>query len=200
MKENEWTDNICRKLSTFLNSHNLYVETLRKIPYSQEIDEYTATWETKPQHITINRFETDMVVFEKNGNKIIPRVIIESKLANITTHDAITYSYKAEKHKSITPFLRYGIMLGNTKNRALPGRLFRHGTNFDFMFSFIETDPTKTEWDSFTEMIMKEVDHSRTIEAMLHDTRSRGRKHYYMLQKELVLKELDDHGKTKQSQ
>ena len=64
--------------------------------------------------------------------------------------------------------------------------------NFDFMFSFIGTRPTATEWKSFTELILKEVEYSRTMEEMLHDNRSKDRKHYYMLQKQLVLKELSE--------
>ena len=127
-----------------------------------------------------------------NEGTIIPRVIVESKLRSINTHDAITYSYKAEKHKNITPYLRYGIMLGDRNQYPLPGRLFRHGINFDFMFSFIGTRPTATEWKSFTELILKEVEYSRTMEEMLHDNRSKDRKHYYMLQKQLVLKELSE--------
>ena len=37
-----------------------------------------------------------MVVYEEVAGTIIPRVIIESKLGTITTHDAITYSHKVE--------------------------------------------------------------------------------------------------------
>ena len=82
-----------------------------------------------------NGVETDLLVFEKT-DIIKPRIIIESKINSVTTHDAITYIYKAQTHKNVTPYIRYGIMLGNRKHYPLPGRLFRHGTNFDFMISF----------------------------------------------------------------
>lgn len=61
---------------------------------------------------------------------------------------------------NITPYLRYGIMIGGRERYPLPGRLFRHGTNFDFMFSFVGTDPTNAEWKSFKEMILSEVEYS----------------------------------------
>lgn len=188
MTENEWTSKICRKLKTFLKPYGLCVDTLRRIPYSQEITGYSEEWE--PEYMDPTRFETDMVIFEKEDGRIIPRVIVEAKIRKVSTHDAITYSYKAEKHKTTTPYLRYGIMLGDRNQYSLPGRLFRHGINFDFMFSFVGTRPTEIEWKSFTDMILKEVEYSRTMEEMLHDSRSKERKHYYMLQKQLVLKEL----------
>lgn len=190
MTENEWTSSICNKLKDFCETKSLNVDTLRKIPYSQEIIKYSEDWE--PIYYTPTRFETDLVIYEKSKEMIVPRVIIESKLGDITTHDAITYSYKADKHKIITPYLRYGVMIGNRKNHALPGRLFKHGSNFDFMFSFFTTVPNKEEWDSFTKMLIKEVKYSRDMEKILHDSRSSDRKHYYMLQKQLVLKEVTE--------
>lgn len=191
MTENEWTEKVCKKLRSFLKPYNLFADTLQKIPYSQEIIGYTDDWE--PEYMEPTRFETDLVIYEKNDETIIPRVIIEAKLTKISTHDAITYSYKAEKHKFITPYLRYGIMIGDRKRYALPGRLFRHGTNFDFMFAFTSTRPTEDEWIVFTDMLLREIDYSRNIEEMLHDSRKNDRKHYFMLQKQLVLKEIDNH-------
>ena len=189
MTENEWTEKVCKKLQSFLKSNDLYADTLQRIPYSQEIIGYSIDWE--PEYLEPTRFETDLVIYEKNDETIIPRVIIEAKLTKISTHDAITYSYKAEKHKFITPYLRYGIMIGNRKHFALPGRLFRHGTNFDFMFAFSGTRLKEDEWKTFTDMLLREIDYSRNIEEMLHDSRKNDRKHYFMLQKQLVLKELN---------
>ena len=137
-------------------------------------------------------FETDLVVYEKLDKKIIPRVIIESKVGTVTTHDAITYSHKAMYHKNVIPFVRYGIMLGNREKYPLPGRLFRHGTNFDFLFSFVDYQPTNKELDVFIEMLKKEILYSHKIEEILFNSRSRNRKRYYMLQKEFHLEEFED--------
>ena len=138
------------------------------------------------------KFETDLVIYEEKASQIKPRVIIEAKLGKVSTHDAITYSYKAEKHKYITPYLRYGIMIGDRKHYSLPGRLFRHGTNFDFMFSFTGVYPSPDEWKIFTAMLKKEIKYSIQMEEMLHESRKKDRKHYFMLQKQLVLQELAD--------
>ena len=191
MTEKEWTAQICAELQIFFKQKDFFVETQRKIPYSQEIDWYSEGW--LPNHMNTSDFETDLVIYEVDAETHIkPRVIIESKIRGVTTHDAITYSYKAEKHKSITPYIRYGIMLGERKNYPLPGRLFRHGTNFDFMFSFAGLDPTDDEWNSFIEMIKEEIKFSKTLEEMLHENKRKDRKHYYMLQKQLILKEMDE--------
>ncbi len=189
MTENEWTKFINNKLAAFLKKRNLCAKTLQKIPYSFEIDGYTEDWQPDIDKESIMPFETDLVIYEEKDERIVPRVIIEAKLGKVTTHDAITYSYKAEKHKAITPYLRYGIMIGDRKHYPLPGRLFRHGTNFDFMFSFTGTEPDRKEWKAFTEMLEKEVEYSRLMEEMLRESRNKNRKHYYMLQKQLVLKE-----------
>lgn len=81
-------------------------------------------------------------------------------------------------------------MLGEREKYPLPGRLFRHGTNFDFMFSFSAEKPSDKEWKAFVEMLENEVLYSRQLEEMLHESRKRNRKHYYMLQKKLELKEM----------
>ena len=187
MKENDWTAMIGEKLQTALP--DLCVESLRRIPYSQEIESYSEDWQ--PNYLNLMRFETDTVVFERAGGVVKPRVIVEAKLGSVTTHDAITYSYKAEKHKAITPYVRYGIMVGEREHYPLPGRLFRHGTNFDFMFSFKGEAPDDVEWDAFVALIEREVHYSRQIEEMLHESRSPGRKRYFVMEKQLVLREMD---------
>lgn len=189
MTENEWTKNISTLLNKELKEDKLYVDVLKKIPYSQEILNYDEEW--NPNYMEPTRFETDLVVYEKNEDRIVPRVIIESKLSSVTTHDAITYSTKAEKHKNLTPFLRYGIMIGDREDYALPGRLFRHGANFDFMISFKKTELSKAEKQAFIELIKKEVSYSKKLEEMFHNSRNKERKKYFIVQKGLITKESD---------
>ncbi len=75
-------------------------------------------------------FETDVAVFEPRGEgKLIPRAVIECKL-KLTTHDILTYSAKARRHKQIYPYLRYGIMMAN--ERTIPRRFFTHNEGIDF--------------------------------------------------------------------
>lgn len=191
MKENDWTKSICELLQKQELGENIYIDVLKKIPYALEISSFNEDWEIEAQKFSGASFETDMVVYEKANGKIIPRVIIEAKVKKVSTHDAITYSQKAMYHKNVIPFVRYGIMLGARKTYPLPGRLFRHGTNFDFIFSFVDYSPSDLEVDKFVEMVKKEITYSRQIEEILSNSRSPNRKRYYMLQKEFHLEEMD---------
>jgi hypothetical protein len=75
-------------------------------------------------------FETDLSIFERRENAATPRVVAEFK-TNLTTHDVITYSAKARKHKQVYPYLRYGLVMEGT---CIPGRAFTHNEALDFMF------------------------------------------------------------------
>jgi len=152
MRENEWTNSIKEMLQDANLGDNICFDTLYKVPYAQEILSYDLDFKKDKEHTMA--FETDLLIFEKEES-IKPRIIIESKINSITTHDAITYSYKAQTHKNVTPYIRYGIMLGNRKHYPLPGRLFRHGTNFDFMISFRDFILSSDEKLAFIELIKR---------------------------------------------
>lgn len=173
MKENDWTKSICELLQEHDLGENIYIDVLKKIPYAFEISSFNDEWEIDKDSFSETSFETDMVVYEKLNNKIIPRVIIEAKVGTVTTHDAITYSHKAMYHKNVIPYVRYGIMLGARETYPLPGRLFRHGTNFDFLFSFVDYLPSDKEINAFIEMVKKEIRYSRQFEEILSNSRSR---------------------------
>jgi len=189
MNEKQWVESIRRFLSSIHLSDNIKIGTLQKLPYAREILEYSFTFEPSKESQML--FETDLLIFEQNNNIVIPRIIIEVKLARITTHDAITYSYKAQNHKTITPFIRYGIIIGNRAHYPLPGRLFRHGSNFDFMISFQKEELSNTEKTAFVDIIKKELAYSRQLEEMLLNSRNKNRKRYYVMQKELRLLEME---------
>ena len=191
MKENEWTLSVCELLRKQDMGENVLVDVLKKIPYAFEISSFDEDWGIEGGTFDSTSFETDMVIYENVNGKIIPRVIVEAKVGSVTTHDAITYSHKAMYHKNVIPFVRYGIMLGNRETYPLPGRLFRHGTNFDFLFSFVDYVPTEKEFETFVDMLKREITYSRQIEEILSNSRSRGRKRYFMLQKEFHLEEMD---------
>ena len=191
MKENDWTKSICDLLNDQDFSEEIHIDTLKKIPYAFEISHFNEEWELDADSFDKTAFETDLVIYEKADGKIIPRVIVEAKVGTVTTHDAITYSHKAMYHKNVIPFVRYGIMLGARETYPLPGRLFRHGTNFDFLFSFVGYEPTEVEKKQFVAMVKREIEYSRQIEEILSNSRSRNRKRYYMLQKEFHLEEFE---------
>jgi hypothetical protein len=106
-------------------------------------------------------FETDLCVFERRAEGLeIPRVVMEFK-SHITTHDVITYSAKARKHKQVYPYLRYGIIMAAEK--TIPGRLFVHNEALDFGLAVLGVG-----YGSFAEMLGKiierEVEASRQLE------------------------------------
>ena len=192
MTENEWTKRICDKLKDCGLGDDIFVEVLKKLPYALEISHFDEEWKISKDCIDKTSFETDLIIYEKREGKIIPRVIVESKVEGVSTHDAITYSQKAMYHKNVIPFVRYGIMLGARGKFPLPGRLFRHGTNFDFLFSFVDYIPLEKEMNAFVGMLKREIQYSRQIDEILSNNKSKGRKRYFMLQKEFRLEEMDD--------
>ena len=164
--------------------HVCPIEVGKKIPYGFEVRSYEKDKDA-PRH-NVNQYQTDLVVLDHEGEQSWkPRVIVEAK-KSITTHDVITYSQKALSHKTVHPYIRYGIMLGNGK--PLPWRLYRHGVHFDFMISFLGTKPSKTETEAFGEIIHAEIDASRKLEKIIYESRHRDREHYTILHRKLCLK------------
>lgn len=187
MRENEWTAAIAELLRDSEISKSIGVDTLARVPYARETLSYDLAFRENQESRMV--FETDLLIYEKTS-VIEPRVIIEAKVDGVSTHDAITYSYKAQHHKGVTPYIRYGIMLGNRQHYPLPGRLFRHGMSFDFMISFMEYLPNAEEKTAFIDLIKREITYSKRIEEMIYESRRRSRMRYFLLQKELRLEEM----------
>jgi hypothetical protein len=185
MKEPEWVKTFAPRVEEHLKKkdNSLSVLTGFKLPYANEVCSYSSDGEPEPSSL---KYETDLLVLETIGTKRIPRVIVEAKChGSITTHDAITYSHKASTHRQVHPYIRYGILIGERKHYPLPGRLFRHGTQFDFMISWVGAEATSEEMDAFIELLYKEVEASRTMQDIIYNSRKRNRTHYTILHKEL---------------
>lgn len=108
-------------------------------------------------------FQTDLCIFEKKSEEVsIPRVVMEFK-TRITTHDVLTYSAKATKHKQVYPYLRYGIVASS--ETAVPGRLFTHNESLDFCATVAGLEE-KELGDFFAKLLAAEVESSRRLEAI----------------------------------
>jgi len=110
-------------------------------------------------------FQTDLCIFQNlkniNNEEIsIPRVVLEFK-TRITTHDVLTYSAKAAKHKQVYPYLRYGIVA--EKMSAVPGRLFTHNQSLDFCACVAELEGEELE-NFFSKLLRAEIETSRLLE------------------------------------
>ena len=60
----------------------------------------------------------------------VPLVVIELKSGGFSTHDVITYSSKAARHKDIYPYLRYGFIVVGLS--VLSRKFVTHSQGFDF--------------------------------------------------------------------
>ena len=110
-------------------------------------------------------FETDLCVFEEVGKDLrIPRVVIEFK-TGITTHDVLTYSAKAERHKRIYPYLRYGMLASSAK--SVPGRAFTHNESLDFFFATAELSEDQFA-SEFAGLLEAEVAASRLLQQVAY--------------------------------
>jgi len=189
MNEREWVETFAPKLNDEIRAADasLSVVTGEKLPYAREIHHYHDSGDIKTSSM---KYETDILLIERDSKECwIPRVIVETKCrGSISTHDAITYSHKAFTHRQVHPYLRYGILVAERGHFPLPGRLFRHGTQFDFMLSWKGNKPTTNELKDFVEIALKEVDASRIMQEIIFESRKKGRKHYSVLHKELKVK------------
>jgi len=188
MNENQWVDTVIKLLQPELVAYDsrLSISKGQRLPYAFEIKSYPAE---RKENIYQSGFETDILISEYvTKDSWIPRIVVEAKINRITTHDAITYSQKAYLHKQVHPYLRYGIIIGNREQYPLPGRLFRHGANFDFMLSWRGYDPHKKELTELISLIINEVQASRQLEEILYSSRKQDRDHFTLLHRPLILK------------
>jgi hypothetical protein len=108
-------------------------------------------------------FQTDLCIFEERSLDVfIPRVVIEFK-TRITTHDVLTYSAKAIKHKQIYPYLRYGILASGEK--TVPGRVFTHNEGLDFFASVAGLEGSRLK-AFLASLLNSEVASSRCLESI----------------------------------
>jgi len=80
-------------------------------------------------------FQTDLLIVREDD---LPLVAIEIKYRSPNTHHILTYSTKAQEHKKIYPYLRYGLVIGG-ENR-IPNRFFTHNIGFDFAYALNSVD------------------------------------------------------------
>lgn len=82
-------------------------------------------------------FQTDIAI-SKDG---LPLVVVELKSGSFSSHDVITYSWKASRHKQIYPFLRYGFVVVGAD--GLGRRFVTHNEGFDFAMAVPDTAAIK---------------------------------------------------------
>jgi len=189
MNERSWAKYVCGNLRNSLpqrgkGPRRLDVISSERLPYRYEVFGYQDQGQPEARP---TEYETDLLVIEHGPQgRWVPRVVIECKLRSLSTHDALTYSAKAETHKQVHPYLRYGILVGAPKDRAIPSRLFRHGSHFDFMVAWRRQNATSAEWSRFVRLVREEIRASRLLEELLLTARQPSRKRYMVIRRRLV--------------
>ena len=180
-RENPWTLKICDLLKKELDNNKYEVACFEKIPYSVFINSYSEN----NANIDIMRYEVDLLIKEKRGNYSIPKLIIESKYGEITTHDTITYSNKAKAHKDLYSGLRYGLMIGNSNELGVSPRIINHGDNFDFIFVFKSDTPSDKEWALFVDIVKRNLDISNKLENIISGKNNKDKVRYSCIEKNI---------------
>jgi hypothetical protein len=111
-------------------------------------------------------FQTDLCVFESKSKDVeIPRVVLEFK-EGVSTHDVITYSVKARKHKQVYPYLRYGLIV--SKEASVPKRFFTHNESLDFFGALSDVSEVELS-EFFRKLIAAEVETSKRLEKIFFE-------------------------------
>lgn len=190
MNEIEWAANISERLNEHFSKRTPELSRLHSgcnqwLPYRFEIFDYSDGDGIKG-HST--PYKTDILIWDRVSDTTrVPRVVIETKL-RISTQDALTYSAKAETHKQVHPYLRYGLLMGGAEH-TVPVRLFRHGAFFDFMATWKSQEPSKGEFQRLVGILEEEVTISRTIEGFVGPKGSKTKKRYSVIRRKLSFEE-----------
>ena len=134
------------------------VSTKENLLYKVFVDENGAYTPRGPKELRRGNFafQTDLLI-KKNA---LPLLVLELKYGGFTTHDILTYSAKALKHKEVYPYLRYGLVLGDITR--VTSKFFTHNTGFDF--AMVMDDVAKKDATRFIREIEKQL---RSAELLL---------------------------------
>jgi len=173
---------VALKVAEDILGGNLIIKRSASILYQVTVDnKLNLTVNPKSPKRGQSAFQTDLCVFEKIGNDTeIPRVVIEFK-PSITTHDVLTYSSKAKKHKQVYPYLRYGMLI--SKISIIPNRVYTHNEFLDFVICAGEVQKRRLH-QLLETLLNKEIKASRTLEKIYF-----GKSSAYMFRKGIEIDE-----------
>jgi hypothetical protein len=143
------------------------VETHRSLLYSLTIDDDGVvrmgadTESGEPIRGHGKGFEQDFLIYENPVGDclpVVPRVVAEVKFRRMSTHDAIVYNEKARRVRSVYPYVRYGLILGDFPK--IPGRVVRLGQGFDFIMT-VKHPFIQSEISGLRAILKDEVQSSR---------------------------------------
>lgn len=154
MDEKRLAQTLQRKLSKSLMSYG--ISNGESILYKIFIDDKGHIRPPNPKKPSRGHlaFETDILIKQR----ATPLVIMELKYKSLTTHDVLTYSTKALKHKEIYPYIRYGLVVYGYS--CLPGRFFTHNVGFDYAFVM---NNMNSDYNKLLSIIRSEIKASKRL-------------------------------------
>lgn len=162
MEESEFVQEFYEIAEKIL-SESFIIKCKSNLIYELSLDqnlELNITNDLKSPKRGSSAFQTDICIYEKVRNVEFPRLVIEFK-TGITTHDVLTYSSKAGKHKSIYPALRYGLLASEIE--SIPNRFFKHNEHIDFFIAAKKYRASQS-FDFIKVLIKKEIKISQMLE------------------------------------
>jgi len=159
MGEREFAKRLQEELKEKLKKDKDYiVERGGNLLYKVTIDENVQFKPDNPEYPKRSSFafQTDLLIAKKvikdNKEVYLPLVVIETKYKSRknnppTTHEVLSYSTKAQMHKNIYPYLRYGLVIGGATK--IPKRFFIHNLGFDFAYAMNKVEDKASLNDLF---------------------------------------------------
>jgi hypothetical protein len=172
--EDEFADVLAEKLRRPLNPH--LVARKKSLLYDLSFDDKGKVAlgvdpdSGEPVRGRGRGFEQDILVYDEisqGHTSIIPRIVAEVKFKNVTTHDVLVYSEKADRIRRVYPYVRYGFILGGMK--TIPARVLRLGQRFDFMVA-IDASLGPAEMSKFSAVMLEETEISKRLCDVLFGT------------------------------
>jgi hypothetical protein len=195
VKEDEFVAAACERVEPVLREHDprLAIGIKQSLFYGLEMSNRMNVDVGKPAAGNLwsgqPAFETDICVFDShNADEVqlaepMPRVVIEAKMG-LSTHDILTYSTKASRHKQVYPWLRYGLVAANQS--TITQKFIAHNEGFDFYLA--AKDLSDRLHEDLVKLLLEEVRASRLLERMAF-ARSASRQ-YRLYHKRLELSSL----------
>jgi hypothetical protein len=158
MNESKFKQILERKIQGELGNNGYEVKRDENLIYKVVINENLQFEPNAPNNPRRGgyAFQTDLLI--KKDNKL-PLVVIETKFGGFSTHDVLTYSSKAQKHKEIYPYLRYGLVVGGIN--VIQNRFFTHNIGFDFAFALKEIN--NNSLNELVKMIKEQINNAELI-------------------------------------
>jgi hypothetical protein len=113
-------------------------------------------------------FQTDLLITRAS----LPLVVIELKVGSFTTHDVITYSWKAVRHKQVYPYLRYGFVVFGLD--ILGRRFVTHNEGFDFAMALPDTAAIESD---LIPLIQRQLTSAERMSALIGSSRVKLRRY-----------------------